>query len=175
MGYRLPPPTDGLAHIDATATESVISVDNGAITWLSFPCHYCNGEVTTWLDVMRIDHAGWPSPDSPDCSWQPDDVHGNEIDLAGEGYDTVTMCIQSDVDGIEVEGAIDGSIVRVRVSAFVYEAQSEDIEFPFSIIIYSSDMDALPMASIVTKGTLRIEKAFIGMSDPDEDLVPDTP
>lgn len=165
MGYRLaPPPPNNVVHIDATTTKSVISVDNGTITSLAFPCYYLNGELVTYLDIMRIDHVGWPSPDHADASWQPADACGEEeIDLLSEGYDSAE--IQFDYANGEIVGEawIEGNIVRVVVNVRCRKALRNDIDVPFSVTIFNSD-EPTRMLNMITKGILHVSASYINIS-----------
>lgn len=165
MGYRLvPPPPDNVVHIDATATKSMISVDNGTITSLAFPCYYSNGQLVSYLDVMRIDNAGWPSPGHPDASWQPPcSYDGEPIDLASEGYDSADILFDYPEDDITGEASIDGNIVRVVVSVICYEAQYHDIDVPFSVIVFNSD-DSTQMLNMITKGIIHVSASYAGVN-----------
>lgn len=165
MGYRLaPPPPDNVVHIDATTTKSVISVDNGSITTLTFPCYYLNGELVSYLDIMRIDHFGWPSPDHADASWQPADAcHEEEIDLLSEGYDSADVLFDYTGDGITGNAWIEGNLVRVVVNVRCHEAQRHDIDVPFSVMISNSD-ESVQLLSMVTKGIIHVSASYVNVS-----------
>lgn len=165
MGYRLaPPPPDNVVHIDATATKSVINVDNGSITHLTFPCYYLNGELVSYFDIMRIDHLGWPSPDHADESWQPTDVcDEEEIDLLSQGYDSADVMFDYTGDGITGKAWIENNLVRVVVNVRCQEAQHDDIDVPFSVIIFNSD-ESTQMLSMVTKGIIHVSASYVNIS-----------
>ena len=161
MWYRLPPPPDGRIQIDETATESLICVDNGTVSYISIPCFYAEGRIITRLDVMRIDHRGWPYPGHPDRSFQPRPrCHGyQEVDLAAEGYTDAEMVIDfvtHFINGISAECSIDGGIVRVAITAMCADACREDLMLPYSIYINGTTEDGMPLRSVVTKGMLHV-------------------
>lgn len=165
MWYRLPPPPDGRIQIDETATESLICVDNGTVSYISIPCFYAGGRIITRLDVMRIDHRGWPHPGHPDRSFQPRPrCHGyQEVDLAAEGYTDAEMTIDLYPDddthfisGLSAECSIDGGIVRVAITAMCDDARKKDLMLPYAIYITGATEDNLPLRSVVTKGMLHV-------------------
>lgn len=165
MWYRLPPPPDGRIQIDETATESLICVDNGTVSYISIPCFYADGRIITRLDVMRIDHFGWPHPGHPDRSFQPRPrCRGyQEVDLEAEGYTDAEMVIDlypdddtHFIDGISAECSIDGGIVRVAITAMCADARKEDLMLPYSIYINGVTDGNMPLRSVVTKGMLHV-------------------
>ena len=164
MGYRYPEAflPDDPVIMDETGTKSVISVDNGVITFLAIPCIYIHGQIISRLDVMRIDHSGWPYPGHPDESFQPMSiVDDHEINLADEGYHTVESVLGDDVSGLSVEGDIDRSIVRIKISAMCEDAISDDVEVPFAIYVTGETSDHVQLRSLVTKGMIRVVAGLI--------------
>jgi hypothetical protein len=158
MGYRLPPRPEVRHHYDATAEKSTISVDNGTIAHLAIPCFYWHGQVLTRDYVMRVDHAGWPSPDSVDMSWQLWDVPDDGIHLEDEGYTQVEVVLASDAPaGLSATGSIDVNVVRVAITAECQDALTEDVETAFSIHVTGEGLD-----DIITKGTLRVVAGPLG-------------
>lgn len=173
MAYRLP---DKRRHLIVDrASESVIVVDNGTITRVSIPCmysilrhpHRCH-------DRVAHDHAGWPSPDSLDDSCQiPDERrhhghHGHhgkvmevrEIDLVGEGYESIEVALHEPPEGLTVTGEIDGSIVRITIVAMCSDASIENMDVPFSVYAIGStttdDDREIQLRDVITKGILRV-------------------
>lgn len=152
MSYRLPPKPDRRAHIEETARQSLVRIDNGTITNLAIPCYRMRGRILTWLEVMVLDHFGWPAPRRPDQSFQPfPPPSEDEIDLTEEGYDTVEICFVDPPEGLTATGTIDGSIVRVSITSMCESAETEDVDVQFSIYISGESL-----RSVVTKGTIHI-------------------
>ncbi len=156
MGYRNLPLPDKRVHIVETAVESVIHVDNGSITHIAIPCFYKGGVVLTRLDMMMIDHAGWPSPGHRDRSAQVIPPYGfTEIDLPREGYNAVEVVFLDPPSGLAATGDIDVGVVNVTISSMCQSAESNDVEVPFSIYITGTS-GSESLRSVVTKGTLHI-------------------
>lgn len=152
MSYRLPPKPDRRAHINETARQSLVRIDNGTITNLAIPCYRMRGRILTWLEVMVLDHFGWPTPHRPDQSFQPfPPPSENEIDLNEEGYDEVEICFIDPPEGLSATGTIDGSIIRISITSMCESAETEDVDVQFSIYISGEGL-----RSVVTKGTIHI-------------------
>lgn len=158
MTYRLPPRPERRAHIRATATQSVICVDNDTISKIDIPCFYRNDRVYTWIDMLARDHAGWPSPDKPDRSFQPN-FH-DEIDLVAEGYDSASMEFLDPPEGLSATGEIDENIIKVTIDVSCESAVTEDVDVTFSIYVTGDGL-----RSLVTKGTLHIVAGLIGQGE----------
>lgn len=158
MGYRLPPHPDDRVHYDAMATESTISVDNGTITRVAIPCFYSHGHIIARHYMMCVDHAGWPSPDHPDTSWQTYGIPDDSIHLEDEGYTDVEMIFASDVpDGIVVTGSLDDNIIRLVIEVECQDALTEDVDASFSLHIVGEQLN-----NTVTKGILHIAAGPLG-------------
>lgn len=161
MGYRLPPPHDHPIQIDETASKTLICVDNGSIAHIAIPCFYANGEIVTRMDIMRIDHMGWPGPRRPDRSFQHHRCHEDdiEVDFEAEGYEGVNVSLLDAPSGIHAEGRIDGNIIRIDIGAFCPEAQDKDLEIPYTITVWGGRAQndiADSLYSVVAKGILHI-------------------
>ena len=173
MGYRLP--EERPHQMCATANESMIVVDNGSITRISIPCYYRYIEDSyddRWHREQH-DHFGWPSPDSPDDSCQIVSTREyaqtlviNEIDLSGEGYTGVEVCMTEPPEGLSIQSVIDGNVIRLTIYASCPDAETEDIKARFSIYAvgscseYGNEDEAL-LRDVVTKGMLRIKAGSI--------------
>ena len=158
MGYRLQEPTDDRLHMIDTARQSVIHVDNGTISRVAIPCHYGSLAPLTPLEVMVIDHVGWPSPDHPDDSCQPSwQLMNSGIDLESEGYDSVEVAFTDAPTGLTATGEIDLDIVRLTISALCESAISEDEEVEFAVFLEGDNM-----RDVVTKGTIHIVAGPLG-------------
>lgn len=154
MGYRLHLHPDRRVHIRNAATQSVINIDNGVISNIGIPCYYFRGEIITRIDIMRIDHCGWPSPGRPDRSFQPYCHHrDHEVDFEAEGYEDVVIAFDDPPTGLQAYGTIDGSVIRVSITAMCQDAVSEDIDVPYAIYITGSNGN---LRSVIAKGTLHI-------------------
>lgn len=152
MGYRVPPPPDRRVPINHSATQSRITIDNGVISYISIPCYYLWGDIVTRIDMMRIDHFGWPSPDSPDRSFQPFwPCRHKGADLESEGYDSVEIDFIDKPAGLKASGYIDGDIVRIVIDARCNSAVKDDIDVEFAAYITGN-----ALRSVVTKGILHI-------------------
>lgn len=153
MPYRLPPHHDRMVHIDETSTQSLVCVDNGTISYISIPCFYAGDTIVTRIDIMRIDHFGWPYPGHPDRSFQPhhctrDDI---EVDLEAEGYEQVKVSFDWDnvPSGLTASGSIDGNIIRIMISAACADAIDEDIDVPFSAFVRGENVSSIAMKGII--------------------------
>lgn len=162
MGYRLP---DRRAQIFDVATKSDILVDNGTITRISIPCFYHRGRRPPRHDRMMHDHVGWPSPDSPDRSCQvpvptrPCPPLPEEIDLPGEGYDTIEIAFHDAPDGLSAVGVIDRNLVRITLTAMCESAATEDQDVPYSVYAIGTAparYGGVELRDVVMKGMLHI-------------------
>lgn len=164
MGYRLPDrPCDFGRHIDDTARKTKISVDNGTVSHLAIPVFY---HERRHHDRRLHDHIGWPSPGHPDRScqlppWEEDVVTLDEIDLQGEGYDSVEFCTAEDVEGLSVVGAIHGNAVSLSISAMCPAASESDLSVEFSAYIageIDNDYEEpdVQLRDVIAKGVLHI-------------------
>lgn len=152
MSYRLPPKPDRRVHINESARQSIVRIDNGTITNLAIPCYRMKGRLLTWLEITVIDHFGWPSPDRPDHSFQPfPPPCKDEVDLIEEGYDEVEVCFTDPPEGLVATGEIDRNIVRISISSMCESAKTENVDVPFSIYISGDGL-----RSVVTKGIIHI-------------------
>lgn len=163
MGYRLP---DRRAQIFDIATKSDILVDNGTITRISIPCFYHRGKrPPVRHSRMMHDHVGWPSPDSPDRSCQlpvptrPCPPLPEEIDLPGEGYESIEIAFHDAPEGLSATGVIDRNIVRITLTAMCEAASSIDIDVPYSVYAIGTapaSYGGVSLRDVVMKGTLHI-------------------
>lgn len=174
MGYRLPPPPDKRKHIDDTATESIITIDNGSVSYIAIPCFYSHVLRFSRCEEMIVDHNGWPSPGHPDESFQRWMRRDDHINLIDEGYDTVEIVFDDPPTGLEASGDIDVDIVRLKVKAVCPDAISEDLSVPFSIFVTGQTVEPddwpegetfVPdeLRSVVTKGTLLVKAGIISI------------
>lgn len=169
MGYRMPDDREHRPHrhIDDMAGQSVISVDNGSISRITIPCFYVH-------DIphsrKRHDHRGWPTPDRTDHSCQLPPRHERiiemtEIDLPGEGYDSIEAGLADAPDGLSITGTIEHNIVMLSVVAMCEAATKEDLDVPFSV--YATGEVGTPdgkvqLRDVVTKGILHVCAGPIG-------------
>ena len=123
-------------------------------------------------DRMMHDHLGWPEPRRKDdsCQLYPgyDYVYTlKEIDLPGEGYDTIEVVIADDApDGIEFVGAISNNVIHLTIKCMCQDATMTDVETKFSVYAIGTDAitednDPIEYRDMVTKGTLRIQAGLI--------------
>lgn len=161
MGYRLPDDRcpDRRKHIDDTARQSVIRVDNGTINHISIPSFYQEHH-----DRKLHDHLGWPSPGHPDrsCQLPPgSEFVLNEIDLEGEGYDAIEVSMVDPPEGLEFIGSIEYNVITFNITAMCPSAETDDLDVTFSAYATGTidndyDEDDVPLRDVVTKGTLHI-------------------
>jgi hypothetical protein len=165
MTYRLPVDrSDSLPeHIDDVARRADINVDNGTITRFYIPCSYVYEKGYTRHDLMVEDHLGWPYPGHPDNSAQqlpPFKTYVDELDMGGEGYTTVEVCLSEEIDGLDFTGIIDGSVINLVIEAMCSDAESNDLEVTYSAYAIGSFDDGygnqVDLRDVITKGTLRI-------------------
>lgn len=153
MGYRLPEPSLHYQHVMNAAMPTKVCMDNGTIMHLSIPCFRDTEDRITWYDVQRIDHHGWPTPDSVDHSFQPIQEHDGpqEIDLVAEGYSEVEVAFFDAPDGLTGYGHIDVNIVRAVVNASCETLMDTDADVRFAI--YAK---GIGLKDVVAKGILHI-------------------
>lgn len=161
MGYRLPDDRypDHHKHIDDTARQSVIRVDNGTINRISIPSFYqeCH-------DRKLHDHLGWPSPGHPDRSCQlsaGNEFVLNEIDLEGEGYDAIEVSMIDPPEGLKFTGSIDYNVITFNITVMCPSAETDDLDVTFSayatgVIDNDYGEEDIQLRDVVTKGTLHI-------------------
>lgn len=162
MSYRIP---EQRKHIYDVSSKCLISVDNGVISRITIPCLYDIKKIPNRHHRMMHDHLGWPSPDHPDNSCQlyssrDEIIITDEINLPGEGYDSIDVALLDPPEGLSVTGDIEYSRVLITISAMCESVTKEDALVPFSIFAvgtsYPDGMTATEVRDIVTKGTLRI-------------------
>ena len=165
MGYRLPDHRpDKKGHIIDLSRQSFIAIDNGAISRISIPCFY---RKDIFHDRMRHDHFGWPYPGHPDdsCQLLPECSKAivlNEIDLSGEGYDSIVVSFLDPPDGLTANGSIDHDTIRVTFISMCPSAKENDIDVQFSIYATGTigeeyeDEETIQLRDVVTKGILHI-------------------
>lgn len=161
MGYRLPDErsVDHRERINDTARQTVISVDNGTINLISIPSFYHEHH-----DRKLHDHLGWPYPGHPDRSCQLPagcEFVLNEIDLEGEGYDSVEVSMIDPPDGLVFTGSINANTICLNITAMCESVESDDVDVTFSVYVTGTiDNDYgeedVPLRDVVIKGTLHI-------------------
>ena len=164
MGYRLPAERKGFRpchvnHLDDTASHTILTIDNGTISYISIPCFY-----EEYHDRVMHDHVGWPSPDHPDKSCQlPSGCEhiAVPIDLKNEGYKTVEVSMIDPPEGLVISGTIDYGMVNLRIEAMCDSLTTNDADI--SICIYAvgdfgsyADEGPLIVRDVVLKGNLHI-------------------
>lgn len=167
--YRTEPPEKPkrTSHIDDRSTETVITVMNGTISRLAFPCYYAYREDGMPFPYHKIppiwkDHLGWPTPDRRDHSFQPRIVEGMVVDpihLTDEGYTTAMMTFDNPPDGLSWSLDIDDYIIRVNLDVSCNSANSEELDIPFAMYVIGTlvvDDVSHEARDLVTKGTIRI-------------------
>jgi len=153
MAYRtLKKPKRQRRVMQATATENMVFVKNGATANLAIPCWYHevkHPQHTHVHDREWHDHRGWPNPDHPDRSCQ-DAYHikhppfkydcerkgwhhaGRYLDLSKcfpihlteEGYEDVSIFFEPFVPGLKAVGKIDPE--EDHVVRVVFDAAVDD-------------------------------------------------
>lgn len=167
MGYRLPDErnTDHRKHINDTARQTVISIDNGTINHMSIPSFYREHH-----NRYLHDHLGWPYPGHPDRSCQAPFAHEfvlNEIDLVGEGYDSVVVSMVDPPNGLSFTGSIDYNVISFDIVAMCDDAIENDIDVTFAAYAAGTidndyDDDDVQLRDVITKGVLHIVAGPIG-------------
>lgn len=167
-------------------TKNVTPVQNGVTADLAIPCWYMeirHPQHTHLHDREWHDHIGWPDPVRPDESsqdaymlrWAPFSydkqqegwIHpGRYIDMSNmhpihlikEGYDTVDVVFDKEIDGLSASGHIDTKedwVVRFLLHPMCPDAIKEDVEVGYSVFV-NGDIRGRKCRDIVARGTLRI-------------------
>lgn len=161
MDYRLPDERnlDRRKHINDTARQTVISIDNGTINRISIPSFFREHH-----DKDLHDHLGWPHPGHPDRSCQlPSGCEFvlNEIDLPGNGYDAIEISMIDPPEGLSFTGSIDYNVVTFNIVAMCQDAIANDLDITFAAYATGTidndyDDEDVQLRDVVTKGTLHI-------------------
>lgn len=161
MGYRLPKTRKSIFHvrIDDTASQSVICVDNGAVSYIAIPVVYMEQH-----DKAMHDHLGWPSPSNPDrscqlppgCEWSSDDVN-----LVDEGYESIEVAMIDPPDGLSFTGLVGNGVISLTISPMCPSAVSDDIDVPFAAYAVGTidndyNEEDIQLRDVVLKGVLHI-------------------
>lgn len=161
MSYRIP---EQRKHVYDISSRSLVCVENGSISRLTINCFYSIKVLSSRLHRAIHDHLGWPSPSRPDrsCQLPPENdanVISREIDLPGEGYDSIEVSFVDPPEGLSMSGTIEYNVISVTIEAMCESATTEDIEVEFAIYATGTsypDGDPIELRDVVTKGTLRI-------------------
>lgn len=151
MAYRLP---DDRNEIVDVAPPTRIAVDNGTITRFYVPCAYVYDGRMSYPEqpFQTFVPCRWPLMFGPLMRVEP-------IDLGEEGYDEIDVQLSESVEGLTFEGAVDGSVINLTISAECEDAISNDIEVAYSVYAkgsFENDGVTMQLSDVVVKGTLVI-------------------
>ena len=161
MPYRMP---EKRKHIYDISSRSLVCVENGTISRLTIECFYSIKVMSSRLHRAIHDHLGWPSPSSPDrsCQLPPENdvnVISREIDLPGEGYESIEISLVDPPEGLSMSGTIDYNVINIAIESMCESATTKDVDVEFAIYATGTsypEESPVELRDVVTKGTLRI-------------------